>query len=79
MAPGPARAADLVPANGERSLARFFERQGVEVEIDLTDLAPDAQRMSRRHSALGRIRYPATATAPAEVACRLRSSKCPQR
>lgn len=32
--PGPARAADLVPANGERSLARFFERQGVEVEID---------------------------------------------
>ena len=52
---------------GLAALVRFARLDlGVEVEIDLTDLAPDAQRMSRRHSALGRIRYPATATAPAE-------------
>ncbi|MBL8924557.1 MAG: glycosyltransferase [Myxococcaceae bacterium] len=32
--PGPSRPGDLVPEHGERSLARFFERQGVAVEID---------------------------------------------
>jgi hypothetical protein len=52
---------------GLAALVRFARLDlGVEVEIDLTDVAPDAQRMSRRHSALGRIRYPATATAPVE-------------
>ena len=52
---------------GFAALLRFARLDlGVEVEIDLSSLRPDAEQRSRRHWALGTIRYPATDDAPAE-------------
>lgn len=39
----------------------------VEIDIDLAPLQPDAPGRSRRHSAVGTIRYPKTDRAPAET------------